>query len=43
MNTFRKQRAGGKNKSFQEEDISGRQVGKGGMRVYMVDVLCIHI
>jgi hypothetical protein len=40
-----KRRRRGKNKSFLGMDASGRLVGtrKGGMRVYMVDVFCIHI
>jgi hypothetical protein len=42
---FKKWRAGGKNKSFPGVDTSERGMGtkKGGMRVYMIEILCTHI
>jgi hypothetical protein len=41
----KKSRAGGKNKPFSGSGYQWEEEGtrKGGMRVYMVDVFCIHI
>jgi hypothetical protein len=42
---LKKMKGRGKNKSYQGMGTSGREVGtrKGGMRMNMVDVLCIYI